>query len=399
MPTGTISAGETVGIFLVCDQPNRLQNYRSILSPLGHDISCASSGVEAARQLRNREFAVVLVDMGMTDPEGAETAELIERQLRHAHTSIVVVLDERDTIAHWQVNERTRAIDCLSSPVAPEIILGKVAALAGLHARCNRLQQLNAELAQENGRHQLELAHAEACKDEFLAILSHELRNPLAPIRYAVELLSRSAADLAALEWSREVIGRQVAFLSALADNLLDISRTTRGAIDLHTQRLGVEANVDDATRPGEPVSIARSAMPRRRESPGDTPRAMRRRVLVVDDNVDALEGLSLLLEMAGNEVIKASDGIEAIEVAAARPPDLAVLDLGMPRMDGYELARRIRAEPWGLHLPLVALSGWGQSDDRRRARESGFDCHLVKPVSFDAVADVMARLAPDSVA
>jgi CheY-like chemotaxis protein len=122
--------------------------------------------------------------------------------------------------------------------------------------------------------------------------------------------------------------------------------------------------------------------------------RPSQRRILVVDDNVDALEGLSLLLQTSGYEVMKACDGRQALQIAAACHPDVALLDIGMPHMDGYEVARRIRAEPWGGEVALVALSGWGQSEDLRRTRESGFDFHLVKPVSFEAVTDVITRLA-----
>ena len=139
-----------------------------------------------------------------------------------------------------------------------------------------------------------------------------------------------------------------------------------------------------------EAVSIARNTQSR------CTARA---RVLLVDDNVDALDGLSLLLQNAGYEVLKAADGRHALKLAAASPPDFALLDLGMPEMDGHEVARRIRAEPWGTQLPLVALSGWGQSEDFQRTRESGFDFHLVKPVSFEAVAEVIARFTGDKTA
>jgi CheY-like chemotaxis protein len=97
--------------------------------------------------------------------------------------------------------------------------------------------------------------------------------------------------------------------------------------------------------------------------------------------------------------VLKASDGRQALRLAATSHPDFALLDIGMPHMDGYEVARRIRAEPWGAQMTLVALTGWGQSEDQRRTREAGFDCHLVKPVSFEAVTDVMSRLASRSAA
>jgi CheY-like chemotaxis protein len=120
-----------------------------------------------------------------------------------------------------------------------------------------------------------------------------------------------------------------------------------------------------------------------------------RHRILVADDNPDALESLALLLECDGHEVWKAANGAEAYELAAKCQPHLALLDIGMPVLDGYEAARRIRAESWGKAMMLVALSGWGQSSDVQRSRESGFDTHLVKPASFDALAQVLSRVPP----
>jgi CheY-like chemotaxis protein len=116
-----------------------------------------------------------------------------------------------------------------------------------------------------------------------------------------------------------------------------------------------------------------------------------KRRILVVDDNVDALESLSLLVARLGNEVRKARDGVEAIEAAASFQPEIVLMDLGMPRLDGLEAARRIRQEPWGHQLTLVATTGWGQDDDRRRTAEAGFDRHLVKPIDLAALRDVLA--------
>ena len=118
-----------------------------------------------------------------------------------------------------------------------------------------------------------------------------------------------------------------------------------------------------------------------------------RRRILVADDNPDALESLALLLECDGHEVWKAANGAEAYEVAAERRPELALLDLGMPVLDGYETARRMRAQPWGRDMRIVALSGWGQQADILRSRESGFDSHLVKPASFEALAQLLDQL------
>jgi CheY-like chemotaxis protein len=118
-----------------------------------------------------------------------------------------------------------------------------------------------------------------------------------------------------------------------------------------------------------------------------------RHRILVADDNPDALESLALLLECDGHEVWKAANGAEAFELAEQCQPHLALLDIGMPVLDGYEAARRIRSTAWGKGMMLVALSGWGQSSDVQRSRESGFDSHLVKPASFDALAQLLSRM------
>jgi CheY-like chemotaxis protein len=100
-----------------------------------------------------------------------------------------------------------------------------------------------------------------------------------------------------------------------------------------------------------------------------------------VDDNEDAAISLALLLQMMGQDVQIAYDGLEALAKAETFRPDIVLLDLGMPKLNGYETARRLRAEPWGEKAILVALTGWGQEEDRRRTREAGFDYHLVKPV------------------
>jgi CheY-like chemotaxis protein len=116
-------------------------------------------------------------------------------------------------------------------------------------------------------------------------------------------------------------------------------------------------------------------------------------RVLVADDNSDALESLALLLELAGHEVRKCADGGEALQTAGTWRPQLVLLDIGMPVLDGYEVARRIRAESWGGAMMLVAVSGWGQAEDRQRAQQSGFDLHFVKPIGFDTLEEVLANL------
>lgn len=115
-------------------------------------------------------------------------------------------------------------------------------------------------------------------------------------------------------------------------------------------------------------------------------------RVLVADDNADTLEGLALLLEAFGHEVRKASDGQETLQAVTAWRPDVALLDIGMPILDGYEVARRIRSEPWGAQLFLVAVSGWGQSEDRQRATDAGFDLHFRKPIGLSTLEGILEK-------
>ena len=119
-------------------------------------------------------------------------------------------------------------------------------------------------------------------------------------------------------------------------------------------------------------------------------PRALR--LLVVDDNRDAADSLGMLLEMIGNEVRMAHDGLEAVRVAAEFHPDVVLLDLGLPKLSGYEAARWIREQDGGKRVLLVALTGWGQEEDRRRTREAGFDHHLTKPVEWDALRRLLAE-------
>ena len=116
-------------------------------------------------------------------------------------------------------------------------------------------------------------------------------------------------------------------------------------------------------------------------------------RILVADDNPDSASSLSLLLSILGYDTCMANDGIEAFEAAVEYRPDVALLDLGMPRLNGYDLARRLRAEAWGSTITLIAITGWGQSEDRLRTLEAGFDHHLVKPVDPTALTKLLETL------
>ncbi|HSD29224.1 MAG TPA: PAS domain S-box protein [Vicinamibacteria bacterium] len=380
-------------------------------------------------------------------------------------------------------------------------------------------------IAIENASLLATLRDADRRKNEFLAMLAHELRNPLAPIGNAVQIFRAKGPPVPELQWATEVIGRQVHQMTRLVDDLLDVSRITRGKIELRREVLelatvvgsAVEASrplIDkwgheltvtvpphpilldaDPTRLAQVVSnllnnaakytehggrigliaeqegdqvairvndngvgipaemrprifdlfaqadrslersegglgigltlvqrlvqmhggsvearsegpgkgsefvvrlpIARAAArpaPRGAESgqPVAGPRALR--ILVVDDNHDAADSLGMLLRMMGNEVHTAHDGVEALGAVAAFHPDVVLLDLGLPKLDGFEVADRIREQRGGADVLLVALTGWGRSEDRRRSREAGFDHHMTKPVEFKALQQFLAE-------
>ena len=375
-----------------------------------------------------------------------------------------------------------------------------------------------------------DLSEADRRKNHFLAMLAHELRNPLAPISNAVRALHVGGGDAETLRSASDMLRRQVGQMSRLVDDLLDLSRITRGRIELRRERIELAAVVQQAveavralyqskgqeltiTLPSHPVhleadparlaqvvgnllnnackftdedghvwltvehegeqavvrvrdngiGIAAEHLPnlfemfsqvdtslaRSRDGLGigltlvktlvemhdgtvdvrsdglgrgaeftvrlpllsgvtdaasppgvvaSVP-AMGRRILIVDDNEDGAESLALLLQVAGHETHMAHDGLAAIEAAERLRPDAVLLDIGLPRMNGYEVCSRIRKAAWGKNVVLVALTGWGQEEDRHRSREAGFDAHMVKPVDFDALLNLVASLpsAPES--
>jgi CheY-like chemotaxis protein len=113
----------------------------------------------------------------------------------------------------------------------------------------------------------------------------------------------------------------------------------------------------------------------------------------VVDDNRDSADSLAMLLRLTGNDVHTAHDGLEALEAAAKVRPDMILLDIGLPKLNGYEAARRIREQSWGKSIVLVACTGWGQEEDRRRSEAAGFNAHMVKPVELDGLMKLLAKL------
>jgi len=378
----------------------------------------------------------------------------------------------------------------------------------------------------ERKRAEEALRDADRRKDEFLAVLGHELRNPLAPLRSGVELLELARDRPELLEGIRVMMARQLGHLVHLVDDLLDLSRITRGDIqlqqatlDLHTvvtaavelakpfivergHRLTVDAPADTVhvfgdferltqvisnllsnaakyTSPGGAIALRvqssdGNALVRVRDTgfgipverlddifemftqvpehrahmgggglgiglalsrrlaelhggtleaasnglgsgseftlrlplaevatqePAQTaraagPRPSSRRVLVVDDNVDAADSLRLVLDLQGHETEVAYDPLSALTAVERFGPDCVLLDIGLPGIDGYETARRIRALPGGDRTRLIAVTGWGQQEDKQRASAAGFDAHLTKPVDFSAVAELLGNKA-----
>ena len=163
------------------------------------------------------------------------------------------------------------------------------------------------------------------------------------------------------------------------------------GLIELHGGR--VEAKSEGSGQGSEfivrlPVVAADAAAARKVDAVA--PASIGRRVLVADDNQDAADSLAMILEMAGHDVCVVHDGLTALSVAKTFRPDTVLLDIGMPKLNGYEVARALRQEPWGADITLIALTGWGQESDRQRAMDAGFDRHLTKPVDPDALQSLM---------
>ncbi|MBC7983648.1 MAG: response regulator, partial [Candidatus Obscuribacterales bacterium] len=264
----TIMHKDKVNILLVDDQPSRLLAYESILKDLDQNLISAHSGLEALDKLMKDDFAVVLLDVSMPGMDGFETAAMIHDHPRYERTPIIFVTGVHDSEMDRLKGYKLGAVDYVAVPIVPEILRSKVSVLVELHYQRRELQHLNESLEEANA--QLSLAHrqlqdeksreletvnrhlqdannelqaevterlraeqalkeADRHKDEFIAILAHELRNPLAPIRSALDIMSKISLDQEPLIWSRNVIDRQVVHLTRLVDDLLDISRITRG--------------------------------------------------------------------------------------------------------------------------------------------------------------------------
>jgi PAS domain S-box-containing protein len=370
------------------------------------------------------------------------------------------------------------------------------------------------------------LREADRKKSEFLALLAHELRNPLAPLRNGLHIIRLAGRDGATIDQARQMMERQLGHMVRLIDDLLDLSRINNGKIALRKERIDLVAAVQDAietTRPlieavghdftvslpPEPISVEGDRIrlaqvfanlldnsakftqrgghigltveqqgsdavvkiqddgvgipprmldrlfdmflqgsrsldrpqgglgiglslvrglvemhggsveahsegigkgsefvvrlpvalsPNRGSRPEDGADdviscSCRQRILVVDDNQDSALTLAMMLKIQGHELCTAHDGLEAVEAAATFRPEVVLLDIGLPRLNGYDACRRIREDPKNEGMVLIALTGWGQEEDKRRSKEAGFNFHMVKPVDPVALEKLLAGL------
>lgn len=379
-------------------------------------------------------------------------------------------------------------------------------------------------VAIENARLYEQLRDTDRRKDEFLAVLAHELRNPLAPIRNALQVI-RLSNDREVREQARTLIERQIVQMVRLIDDLMDVGRISRNKLELRKERVDLARVVQSAvetsrplieqmghdltvTLPPQPVvihadltrltqvfmnllnnsakytepggriwltverqgsdvvvsvtdtgigihadklrtvfnlfsqvegslshsqgglgiglSLAKrlvemhdgsveaksegpgtgstftvrlpvlieASQPHRRTAREEAALKSNLRILVVDDNRDSADSLGMMLRMLGNDTRTAYDGEESVAASAAFQPDVILLDIGLPKLNGYQACRRIREQPGGKGIVVIALTGWGQEDDVRRSHQAGFDHHMVKPVDPNALMKLLAGLS-----
>jgi signal transduction histidine kinase len=562
---------DKVNILLVDDQPQRLLSYEAILGSLGQHLVKARSGTEALQKLMETDFAAILLDVNMPTMNGFDTAALIHQHPRFEKTPIIFVTAVHVTNIDQLKGYELGAVDYCYVPIVPEVLRGKVQVLVELYRKRRELERANTALAQANTtlqaekarqleelnrtlasanadlaianeslqrevaerrRFEQELQEGDRRKDEFLAMLSHELRNPLAAISNVAHVMKTSPAIDPQLRWARDVLGRQTAHLTRLIDDLLDVSRITRGKVTLRREPLDLKSIVAGAVEttrtlvstrghslrvdlPDDPVpvigdrvrltqvvdnvltnaakytdeggtiqvvleldksgpdaageavirvkdtgagipqdmlskvfelfrksdgALARAdgglgiglalargliemhngrieafsdglgkgsefviRLPRAAAHTEDAPglkeipvqpkreAAHHLRVLVVDDSVDSAESMAIILEMSGHDVCKAHNGPDALRVACEYRPDVVLMDIGMPGMSGHEVALKMRQTPALRGAVLIAMTGYGRQVDREQSQAAGFDHHLVKPLDFEKLREVLA--------
>jgi signal transduction histidine kinase len=557
---------EQANILLVDDKPERLLTYEVILESLNQNLVRANSGEEAFEKLMIMEFAAILLDVSMPGMDGFETAALVRSQPRFGATPIVFVtgvhITDLDRLRGYEMG----AADYVYVPVVPEILRGKVQVLVQLYLQRRELARLNEQLAAANDelaeaharlkaentrelqklnrtleeanrqlvsevgerkRAEALLREAARRKDEFISILGHELRNPLAAMQSGIELLQISPLPIGKIPWARELLQRQLRHLKRLIDDLLDVSRITTGRVQLKRETLSLKSVIEhslDAARPliderkhslkvelpeepllidGDGVRLTQvfgnlltnaakytnshgTIVLSAEAQPGPPPTVTVRvkdtgagippnmlecifdlftqadsedtrtqsglgiglalvralaelhggsvhalssgpkkgsefvvtlpllegadlpvaatpaaadpapqpalKLLIIDDNVDLAKGLATFFtQKTGLEVQLAYTGESGIRAAHSFKPDAVLLDIGLPDIDGCEVARRLRAHAGFAGLPLIAISGFSTEADKKRARLAGVDRYFVKPVAFQMLHDVLA--------
>lgn len=542
-----------INILLVDDEPKNLTALTTILDNSRYRLVCAQSADEALLFLVKEEFALIVLDIHMPGMSGFELAQLIKQRKKTASVPIIFLTAYYSEDQHELAGYETGAVDYLHKPINPSILRSKVGVFAELFMKTREIAAANQALVDEiNERRRVqqelivlndelerrveersadlrqvaaELSDSDRRKDQFLAMLAHELRNPLAPIRNAVEILRLMPEDTQTVRTATAMMDRQIGQMVRLVDDLLDVSRISRGKIELRMSRVEVVSAIEEVVESIRPVAdglehsltvslpqreIYVNADPTRLTQltgnllnnackftppggcisvsveldddfavvrvtdngigiPNDqlqrifemfvqgdtslersqnglgigltlvkqlaemhggtveaqsegaglgsefvvrlpvqqqtneveqhddalsaTPSKVFGRILVVDDNRDSAVTLAQLLESHGNTTLTAFDGLQALEVGPDFRPDVVLLDIGLPKLNGYDTARRIREQPWGQDVALVALTGWGKDEDRSRSKQAGFDNHMVKPVEFDKLTQILDTL------
>jgi signal transduction histidine kinase len=515
-------------ILMVDDQPAKLLSYETILSSLGENLIRATSGQEALSLLLKHDVAVVLMDVCMPDVDGFELASMIRQHPRYQKTAIILIsaihLADVDRIKGYEVG----AVDYVPVPVIPEILRAKVGVFVDLYRKTRELEMLNLVLEERVTERTADLAalaarlqEADRRKDQFIATLAHELRNPLAPIATAAKILQRKASDDPDIRMAQKVIDRQSSHLTRLVEDLLDLSRISRNKVELRPERTDVATVIHAALETSRPImeqfghelvvsmnpdpvfvnadvvrlsqvftnllnngakftkrggritlrvqtdadtvsvaiadtgigiqpehlphihepfyqlvsSLEKSqgglgigltlvwqlvemhggTVSAHSEGPGHgsefivrLPLAEKlaektpapeadlaesssdsvRRILIVDDNHDSADAVALILQLEGHNVKAVYSGVDALSIAENFLPHAVLLDIGMPQLNGYEVAQRMRSQPWGKNVLLIAQTGWGQDEDVRQCREAGFNHHLTKPIDFQKLRE-----------
>jgi len=537
-----VSDSEKPKILVVNDDAASLLALTSLLEQWAdeshYEVLSARSGQDALRQVLRHDFAVILLDVNMPGMDGFETAEAIHQRPRSADIPIIFVTaflaDEIDRLKAYQRG----AADFMFTPVIPQVLRAKVQVFVTLATKneqlkrqAEKLSQRTTELTATNKRLVREMEERRAAerkssaKDEFLAMLGHELRNPLSAISSAASLLGLPGASPDALARARLIIQRQSQHLSRIVDDLLDLSRAMSGKILLSRTRMDLSilvsscldtfratgrtagysiatqlqpgwidgdatrleqiatnlidnalkytpsgGNIEIAIAPDDTdivlrvrdsgVGIAPDLLPHvfdvfvqgaisidrsqgglgiglslvRRlvelhggsvsassagTSSGSTfeirlPRAEAQAtpdapvlddgaaagkptVLLIEDNDDGREMMATMLSSFGYTVLQARDGLEGVQAAGSQLPGVALVDIGLPGIDGYEVARRLRQDEATRSIRLIALTGYGLAEDQRRVLEAGFDLHLVKPVAINALLERLAESQPEA--